>query len=557
MYDKLFDTVSQIVKMYGVAIIDDPKFWHILTDTYSFGSDYTLRDTFKECITRGYVSQIALFRGNRNKTIAKIEFLSKEALKYGLNRNAVTTILFSIAIGVGKCRGKDFNNYIAANNFGSKPTQNPCPHKYYFKWYEYLVAIGLYLFGMIASIGATIFYSAICNGWWLFFILIFMGFGQAAYLGCVMNYFENLKNIRFKIFLKSILAPILIAIVVNSLLSFAFFSDTFRIWFSHHIHCWRCDDPTILSFVLAIFYVFIISFGCIGCIDSDISGTNIKRNISKRPFLGSLSFILICYCVLIFGPNVSTHIENERILREEYQKSEMNDSLRRSRSNIVQDLSFKGIGLGISIDTAKGFISNIKDTVNTEYPIETVVLDSEERVLTHYYYTYFRNPEEKYQTLTHAYTGEPSSDNWDLTGELIEKDINIDNQHARLKVFEQDGLVYAIVLLPQYGDYHFHDFASLKNLYIKKYGNPEIERDILRWSYKNGFIAISENFIIYAPNSFDKLIDRAYEEKQEAAIQQREKEKLEKRMNDSIKAARIREDSIRRINNHQNAINDI
>ena len=59
MYDKLFDTVSQIVKTYGVAIIDDPKFWHILSDSYSFSPDYSIRDTFKECITKGDVSQIA------------------------------------------------------------------------------------------------------------------------------------------------------------------------------------------------------------------------------------------------------------------------------------------------------------------------------------------------------------------------------------------------------------------------------------------------------------------------------------------------------------------
>ena len=117
--------------------------------------------------------------------------------------------------------------------------------------------------------------------------------------------------------------------------------------------------------------------------------------------------------------------------------------------------------------------------------------------------------------------------------------------------------MYAIVLLPKYGDYHFSDFQSLKTLYTKKYGNPEIEGDIFRWSYKNGFIAISENFIIYAPDSFDKLIDRAYKAKQEAAVRQIEEEKFEKRKNDSINAERVREDSIKRIRNHQNAINDI
>ena len=256
MYDKLFDTVSQIVKTYGVAIIDDPKFWHILSDSYSFSPDYSIRDTFKECITKGYVSQIAALCPNRKKTIAKIEFLSNEANKDGLKDAVVSAILFSIAIGVGTCNRNDFNNHSSANNSGTQPPHNPRPHKSHFKWYEYFIACGIYLLGLIASIGATIFYSAICLGWWLFFILIFMGFGQAAFLGCLMNYFDSLKEQRFKKFLKSIIAPILIAIVANALLSFGFFSESFRMWFSHHIHCWSCDTPTILSFVLAIFYVF-------------------------------------------------------------------------------------------------------------------------------------------------------------------------------------------------------------------------------------------------------------------------------------------------------------
>ena len=119
MYDKLFDTVSQIVKTYGIAIIDDPKFWHILSDSYSFAPDYSIRDTFKECITRGYVSQIAASYPNRRETIAKIEILSNEAKKNGLKDDVVSAILFSIAVGVGTYNRNDFNNHTSANNSGT------------------------------------------------------------------------------------------------------------------------------------------------------------------------------------------------------------------------------------------------------------------------------------------------------------------------------------------------------------------------------------------------------------------------------------------------------
>lgn len=557
MYDKLFDTVSQIVKTYGASIFDDPKFWHILTDSYSFASDFSIRDAFKECIKRGYISQIAALRPNSKKTIATIDNLSKAAKRNGLNDDDVALILFSIAIGIGSCNRSDFKDYTTANRSGAKPRHNPYPHKSHFKWYEYLIAFGFYLFGIIASIGATIFYSAICNGWWLFFIIILMGFGQVAFIGSVMNYFESLKNDRFKYFLKSILTPILIAIIFNSLLSFAFFSEAFRTWFAHHIHCWKCDEPTFISFFLAVFYVLFITFGSICCIDSDFSIANLKKVVLRRSFFISLSFISVLYCLMVFGPNIGYQIEKERILQEETEKDEVNNSLRKARANIVQDLSFRGIKVGISIDTGKGFLSNFTDSDDTDHPIEIAAQAPGEVEPIEHYYTYFRKPDNKYETLTKAYTGTPSSGNWDLTGELVEKNINIDNQQVRLKLFEQEGLVFAIVILPKYGNYYFSDFESLKELYTKKYSTPEIEGDVLRWSYKNGFIAISNSFIIYTSNAFDKAINTAHKEKIDKAKRELEREKVEKRKNDSIKAAQEKEDSIRRVQNHKNAINEI
>lgn len=58
MYLNLIDAVSTIVKTYGVNILSDPRFWHILSDSYSFGYDYALKDTFKSCLTTGYISKL-------------------------------------------------------------------------------------------------------------------------------------------------------------------------------------------------------------------------------------------------------------------------------------------------------------------------------------------------------------------------------------------------------------------------------------------------------------------------------------------------------------------
>ena len=43
MYLSLIDAVSKIVKTYGVDILSDPKFWQVLSDSYSFGNEYALK----------------------------------------------------------------------------------------------------------------------------------------------------------------------------------------------------------------------------------------------------------------------------------------------------------------------------------------------------------------------------------------------------------------------------------------------------------------------------------------------------------------------------------
>lgn len=72
MYLSLIDTVSKIVKTYGVDILSDPKFWHILSDSYSFGNEYTLKDTFKSCLSTDYIPKLIAIKGNSKKTKAEI-----------------------------------------------------------------------------------------------------------------------------------------------------------------------------------------------------------------------------------------------------------------------------------------------------------------------------------------------------------------------------------------------------------------------------------------------------------------------------------------------------
>ena len=81
MYLSLIDTVTQIVKNYGVSILSDSKFWHILNDSYSFGNEYSLRDIFKSCINTGYISSLVALRGNTKKTKEEISHIIKSEKK--------------------------------------------------------------------------------------------------------------------------------------------------------------------------------------------------------------------------------------------------------------------------------------------------------------------------------------------------------------------------------------------------------------------------------------------------------------------------------------------
>ena len=63
MYLSQIDAVSKIVKTYGVDILSDSKFWHILSDSYSFGNEYTIKDTLHSCLTSGYIYKLVTIKG--------------------------------------------------------------------------------------------------------------------------------------------------------------------------------------------------------------------------------------------------------------------------------------------------------------------------------------------------------------------------------------------------------------------------------------------------------------------------------------------------------------
>lgn len=582
MYLSLIDTVTQIVKNYGVSILSDPKFWHILTDSYSFGNEYSLRDIFKSCINTGYASKLVSLRGNSKKTKAEIAHIVEAENKICPGKELeYSAVLYSIAIAIGSCNKKDYSDFINRNNPkptpspNSKPNSpNPKPQKNpSLGWKERISIFWIVFLGIIVSYGGTIFYSAFYNGWWLFFIVLLMGLAQVGYVAILMATLEEFNRTpHFKKVVRSIICPFLIAIIFNALMSFLFFSKTFRLWLGQHLNDYPTDEPTFITFLLCIFYVLFIGFGCLSCYNTDISQIKVSSDIDKRIFIRSSICVFLGYIILFFYPNIREGIANRNILKEQEKieqeyliQHNTNKKLQEKRSHQNIELSFKGVRLGMSFDTAKGIINNLSDFKGN---------------LNGHYSIYVCEPQRVFQSIAHVYLSHSVTEQSDYDGELIEGTTNIDNQGVSFRILESNGLVFAIVVLPYASNHYnapegeFNNFKTLLSLYKTKYGEPEIidktffeglvprtgnysDCDYYAWTYKNGAIWMNHNSIVYLSSEFIKDVENKYNLEQ-AEIRQQELEKIERQRIEKLRQDSItRIDSLNRIRNHKNAINEI
>lgn len=122
MYWNLIDTVSTIVTTYGIGILSRPQFWYVLTDSYPFASDYSLKSTFKNCIDSGYLSNLIIFKGNYNKTISEIiRLIDHERRVHTDKEQEYAAVLYSIAIAIGSCSKKDYTDFLNQGHPSHQP----------------------------------------------------------------------------------------------------------------------------------------------------------------------------------------------------------------------------------------------------------------------------------------------------------------------------------------------------------------------------------------------------------------------------------------------------
>ena len=337
--------------------------------------------------------------------------------------------------------------------------------------------------------------------------------------------------------------------------------------FTHH----TLESPGFLSFMLGIFLLALFA----GCAYGLFHNSSPKPQLRVKYSLLSLVLIMLTESCIFIYPAIKHKIQEADYLHKEARineqlvsQREQNNVLISSRASETKDLSFKGIKLGISWDTAIGYAQTIVESDSSSNR-------DLNRVDDEYFYTYFRNGNEIMETLTKTYLSVTPKDNdaKDLfRGKLLNFNTSLDNQDVNVKIFGLDNKVYAIAITPSgtYSYKSFEKYDDLVELYTKKYGEPELIRDrvyyednyysdntVYGWTFKNGIVRLTKEYVVYIPTSFFTLANEIANNKRlEQGAEERRLKYLHFQQ-DSIKKAKQLADSLRQIRNHNNAINDI
>lgn len=334
MYQTLVDTVSDILRHHGIDILTEAKFWYVLTDTYPFASDYSLRDMFRRCISKGYVAEIASLKDDRRSTVDMInKIIKQENLSGSPKRDELKAVLYSVAVGLGTCDSLDYYNHDIisseeSNKVGTATNPIPCQlsgdDEDNLSARQAGVTMFMFMAGLFFSLVGVFLYKFL-YGEYVFGlggIVLLTGIFQfffTAVIGAVV--FSSASgttdgvNEHFRTPLLSILFPIFVSFILNSLFSLLFFIPTFVKWLGVHIYGSGIDIPNIsaniFNFFVSLAYFIFIGGGCMKCYDESVSEeihVDILFNMHKwldSKIVGVSSFlVIVSYLILFFYPVV-------------------------------------------------------------------------------------------------------------------------------------------------------------------------------------------------------------------------------------------------------------
>ncbi len=321
---ELIDTVKSIVDNYGTEVLSEPKFWNLLTDLYSFKSDYSLKNVFRHCIASGYVNEIIDLLNDRSATKTAISRIStSEGYTDPDQKAELYATLFSIAVGIGTLNKQDYVSYIQ-RTFSSpasssdmsaekksestppQPVKNYKPGNFYV---SVISGIGFLLLGTLS------YYGFLYHGWRMFVIILITGILQILYSSILFNNCSNANtkwNNQLKCKAASCYIVIIIGYIINAFVPILLCYKNIRlaayIYFKPLVHTQYTqqdiDSPGIFSILL--------SFAVIGLLISfkSLIYNNIKKIV---PYWNPLNWgaiavvsliILFIYSILFLLPKI-------------------------------------------------------------------------------------------------------------------------------------------------------------------------------------------------------------------------------------------------------------
>lgn len=522
MYLRLIDAVTKIVNSYGVGILSDSKFWHILTDSYSFGNEYSLRDIFKSCINTGYIARLVAMRGKTKTTKDEISHIIKSENKLNPGKKQeYAAVLYGVAIAIGTCSKKDYSDF--SNQNSPKPITPPIPNpnsgpQSNKPILDKLKVITLVFTGVIILIGSLLSYGLFffCEAS-MFGLLFITGLFQVGYCKILDNFVQSKVSNQLKSRTIACITPIIIVLVLSSMIplilcsdsisdaAYTYFSAEFipesyyvitpeRVWYAPRLSPSVGFWGGLASIALCISLV-----SCAYRINEHKNRQKLQFSRADKMSMAGIIATIVLIIVLI--SLIPAFIIMQQ--RSAFERIEANNKrLYQERKDVVQDLSVKGIKLGISNETAWEYMNSIKEDQEPSqlHYLETIKHPDaiyDEFIGTSYYSVFpYELPMSDFEGVS-------------IGGEDYRMLISLDNTTVGLDIYTYDGLVTAMRI---YGlgnsNNSLSNFESLLSLYITKYGQPEIIKDFSReedifaimpyrskgkndryvWNFKNGRI---------------------------------------------------------------------
>ena len=590
-YQGFLNTILKLKDLYGSILFSEDRFWGLLTDFYNFSGESVLKEIAKECVSKGYVKDIASTSDFKRTIRHILNTYDSASLE---KREAAATVSFAVAIALDKSSLEDYASYLnaikrrggdntskTAADVSSHATSNPTTKripkqrktsdKLPFKLILLLVS------GIAILIGSIYFYSAyLYHDFSIGAIILCETIVQILYISLARRAVENNKSLSNQKKLKfvTILLPIVFCYLLPDLAPILFLlkalKDSLYIAFSTDIGLYNILSDTIpgnsmidfpktpgiftfLGTVLSLIFVF----ACVKGIH------NLKKNCrgSSSTSYPALSWLSVGVIVLTLGSCLGIHLYKCEQKKKEYlAENRLFQEKIKQRAEEPRSLSFKGIELRATIDAITDLNNRDDDGETTDikfsYAGRTQInLKSTKDIVA----DILNNRSPSLRELTDL---QENGDNPKGIKEYVDEYTarsDFFSNTIKIQLLSFNG-VRCIIVTPDdissddpYPQ--FNNFNDIYNLYVENYGKPvwgmrseeyhSYNRDDTRgryyysWKFKNSEIQLSRYYIIYVDSAYVEELSSLIEEYNRDMSTDTDSTSLTKQREDSIKQAQL------------------